>query len=313
MSVTFNLRTAAGVDYTISSICYGILRNFPFTCSSFNSNTHSNSPEVGPDNVNSRDFSHIEYVLPSDVLRKCREDDVDIYDHLKKMYEDLPMFGGIVRVMPQKGVIRIPLNNQPADKVMMALFFARTLCRSFQLRSHTIRDAINLGYGYRESMIGSMFGTLNTGMKHMNYLGESSLFNPGTFGLTSAFAYMTQDKCYKPWVQEDFYDSGPSFKGGYLRDYDLEELGVPFNMLASPKVEDEDDEGYNEYWDGPRTDCRKMIDCFSIPDDRRPLCASQKYIEDEGFTTLTEYRTLLECTLSNYVTVLNTLRSYRGG
>jgi hypothetical protein len=233
------------------------------------------------------DITHIEHVIPEHDVVEALNKGIDVFTEITRVFADLPIFGGMVRALPRKGVIRVSVGNNQADKVMMALFIARTISEA-PSRTHfdPIMEARARGFSPRAMIIASIF-TINNSRYHRpidktvstEYLCEHSIFDPHMFGMKAAKAFMDQNSESNPWYQEMFKVNG------YTRDDQFKTKGVEINPL-SPVYDDEEDEDSenNRNWENCcNTRYRRLVSCFNVPDDTEPLFEGSELNEYNEF------------------------------
>lgn len=322
MSVQFNLILKDGKKLNCSSICYGVLNEFPIRVSNILTDESPTSSEDAPDFLEAEDITHVDHIPHSSVVEEYGKDG-DIFEDLKTLFDDLPMFAGMVRVMPEQGVFRVSIAENPADKVMMALLIGRILTHSHCQYSEYalgIKKARELGYTPRVWVIASLFSY--NGSRYHPYgdrryyvegVNEGSVFNPNTFGMESAKRFMKQDANYYPWFQECFRVNG------YKRDDHFVSEQEVFNEVGSHFGHDADflDEEDAYVDDEPvdlstptSTKFRKLVDCFSNPFDINPISPGYQLNRFNEFQPRGAEGNYI--TEEAFISVLNELEEMRG-
>lgn len=174
------------------------------------------------------------------------------YEHMKELIDDIPWLKASVH--PLVGVIRVPVKNVPADKVMMTLFLVRNLAH--YEHANTYRKFLEMGYKPFACAILSSFwsyckGTAFTSDRWIyNSVGEYNWLSPGTFGKQALKQLVQAGSDFNPW----FLDTWGQLKG-YRRDRWFQTERHLFNPDNRRNIES----NQNKF--------RKMIDCLSIQND----------------------------------------------
>ncbi|MGL5014462.1 MAG: hypothetical protein ACRC6V_09270 [Bacteroidales bacterium] len=180
------------------------------------------------------------------------------YSEMKALLQDIPWLKASIH--PLLGVIRIPLNNVPADKVMMTLFLFRNLAhydyaRGYRrLRSQGMKP-------FAAAILSSLWKATATNAFNpvpywvYNSLGEYNWLNPSTFGRNSLRQLVQAPDDFNPWVQDPW-----TVQNGYHRDRWFTSNRVLFNPIR-------DENGEQVPYLRNVSEYRKLTDCLSVQDD----------------------------------------------
>lgn len=175
------------------------------------------------------------------------------YDEMKALFADIPWLKASVH--PLVKVIRVPLMNAPADKVMMTLFLARNLAHyEYATAYQTLRERFHFK-PFAAAIMSSFWkqgrGTaLAAGTFFYTQCGEYNWLNPYTFGINSLERLVQAGNDFNPWFQDNWSD-----QGGYKRDGWFSDEGIEFNSQ----------EGVARH--NNSSHYRKLIDCLSVQHD----------------------------------------------
>lgn len=278
MAVYYRVVTNSGRAY-IRYICFGLLNRVPDLTEGVDSNQRQDIRSQSGrilHNISPRDIKYLEYdttaafygntwshpeLKPTrDLIQLTGESKKanqarclsNYFKVAKEIIDDLPMYKGFITFHQEQKVIRFHVKDQPADKIMTAMFLLRNLNQQGSAIYLFAREM-----GYRPRVCTAIFGIyylnlptpFQRGAISMNGYTESSFFDLNTFGRQGLINFLKQEESYQPWVQPNF----DTTERGYVRDSSMSTMDeYIFDSGLSRRS-------------GVRY--RKMITCFSVPND----------------------------------------------
>lgn len=278
MAVYYRVVTNSGRAY-VRYVCFGLLNRVPDLAEGRDAQQPRDVQEASRrllQNITPRDIKYLEYDVTKtfnwnswshpqlqptrDAVTIAGESEKDFqhrclnnyFKVVKEVIDDLPMYKGFITFHQEQNVIRFHVKDQPSDKLMTAMFLLRNLNQTGSAIYLFAREM-----GYRPRVCAAIYGLyymnlptpFQRGSISMNCYGESSIFDPNTFGKQGLINFLRQDESYSPWVQPNF----DTTQRGYVRD-----------SRMSTMDEYIFDAGLHQR-SGLRY--RKMITCFSVQND----------------------------------------------
>lgn len=186
------------------------------------------------------------------------------FDEMKALIADIPWLEASVH--PLLGVIRVPVEGKPADKVMMTLFLVRNLAHYEYATGY--RYLRKMGMKPFAAAIFSSFwkkgkgNTFTPGTWYYNTVGEYNWLSPYTCGRESLRALVTAGADFNPWVQGVWGD-----QGGYRRDRFWNGSAGHSNIQHfNPVLDENGTPRMSSRIDNP-SHYRRLIDCLSVKGD----------------------------------------------
>lgn len=177
------------------------------------------------------------------------------YDEMKLLLADIPWLKASIH--PLLGVIRVPVKDVPADKVMMTLFLVRNLAHYDYARGYKTLRALGMK-PFASAILSSIWkiGAVNSfnpeALWHYNSVGEYNWLSPFTFGKASLRQLVQAPDDFNPWIQKPWTE-----QNGYRRDrWFRGQADGAFNRIP-------DMQPYHRN----TSDYRKLIDCLSVQGD----------------------------------------------